>query len=330
MFIVAFLYWEYNELPLKFGPFKKNNNCFVFLDMIHWHKGGCAMNVLMLGGTRFFGVHTVRALLRGGHEVTIATRGRTPDGFGRAVKRVTLERTDPDSMREALKGQHYDAVIDKIAYCSNDIRYAMDALDCDRYIYMSTTAVYDPKRMETPEEDFDGRDGTLVWCDRQDFPYAVVKRHAERALCQVYPDKPWVAVRYPFVVGTDDYTRRLHFYVEHVMKGIPMNIDNIDAPMGYIRSDEAGEFMAYLVDRAFTGAINGCSPGAISLREMLDYIERRTGCRAMLDSAGNAAPYNGEPPYSIQTRRAEALGFKFSDVRAWMFTLLDELIAQGR
>ena len=286
------------------------------------------MNVLVLGGTRFFGVHTVRELLSRGHDVTIATRGLTPDGFGVAVKRITLERTDPDSMREALKGRHFDAVIDKIAYCSNDIRYAMDALDCDCYIYMSTTAVYDPKRMDTPEEDFDGSDGELVWCDWLDFPYEVVKRHAERALCQVYGDRLWTAVRYPFVVGTDDYTRRLLFYVEHAMKGITMHIDNADAPMGFIRSDEAGKFMAYLVDQRFTGAINGCSTGAISLREMLAHIERRTGCRAVLDAAGDEAPYNGEPPYSIRTERAEMLGFRFSDVREWIFTLLDELIAQ--
>ena len=40
-------------------------------------------------------------------------------------------------MREALQGKHFDVVIDKIAYCSNDIRYVMDYVDCDKYIYMS-------------------------------------------------------------------------------------------------------------------------------------------------------------------------------------------------
>lgn len=288
------------------------------------------MKVLVLGGTRFFGVHTVRELLASGHEVTVATRGRTPDGFGDAVRRITLDHTDPESMRQALRGRHFDAAIDKIAYCSNDIRYALEALDCDRYIYMSTTAVYAPKRMGTREEDFDGRDGKLIWCDRQDSPYDEIKRQAERALCQVYADRPWVAVRYPFVVGMDDYTRRLRFYVEHTMKGVPMHIDNVDAPMGYIRSDEAGKFMAFLADKAFTGAVNGCSAGSVPLRDMLDHIERKTGGRAILDAAGDEAPYNGEPPYSILTERAEALGFRFSDIRDWIFSLLDELIVSVR
>ncbi|MGH4123418.1 MAG: NAD-dependent epimerase/dehydratase family protein [Clostridium sp.] len=33
------------------------------------------MNILVLGGTRFFGVHLVDNLLKNGHQVTIANRG---------------------------------------------------------------------------------------------------------------------------------------------------------------------------------------------------------------------------------------------------------------
>lgn len=42
--------------------------------------------VLVLGGTRFFGKHLVEALLKDGHDVTIATRGITEDSFGGTVK----------------------------------------------------------------------------------------------------------------------------------------------------------------------------------------------------------------------------------------------------
>lgn len=41
------------------------------------------------------------------------------------------------------------------------------------------------------------------------------------------------------------------------MKSIPMNIDNLDYQMGYIRSDEAGKFIAFLVDIDVNGAVNG-------------------------------------------------------------------------
>lgn len=99
------------------------------------------MNILVIGGTRFFGIHMVNELLTAGYDVTIATRGKASDSFGDKVKRIFLERTKEESVREALSGTHYDVVIDKIAYCSNDIKYVMDVIDCDKYIYMSDATV---------------------------------------------------------------------------------------------------------------------------------------------------------------------------------------------
>ncbi len=37
------------------------------------------MKILVIGGTRYFGIHMVNKLLERGHKVTIATRGKTPD-----------------------------------------------------------------------------------------------------------------------------------------------------------------------------------------------------------------------------------------------------------
>lgn len=270
------------------------------------------MKILVIGGTRFLGIHTVNELLKCGHDVTIATRGKSADEYGNKVSRIVMERTNEASVKNALRGTHYDVVIDKIAYCSNDIKYVMDAVDCDKYIYMSTTSVYDSKHINTIETDFDGTTKELIWCDRRAFPYEEIKRQAECALWQKYADRKWVAVRYPFVIGKDDYTKRLMFYVEHVVKSIPMKIDNLDCQMGFIRSDEAGKFMAYLVDKDVTGAFNGCAERTISLKEILDYVEKKTGMKAIIDEAGDDAPYNGEPEYSINTEKAKSLGFSFT------------------
>ncbi len=284
------------------------------------------MKIIVIGGTRFFGIHTVNELLKCGHDVTIATRGKSIDEYGDKVNRIVMERTNEASVKNALRGTHYDVVIDKLAYCSNDIKYVIDAVDCDRYIYMSTTSVYDPKHINTIETDFDGTTKELIWCDRRAFPYEEIKRQAECALWQKYANRKWVAVRYPFVIGKDDYTKRLLFYVEHVVKSIPMKIDNLDCQMGFIRSDEAGKFMAYLVDKDVTGAFNGCAEGTISLKEILDYVEKKTGMKAIIDEAGDDAPYNGEPEYSINTEKARSLGFSFTKLQDWIYDLLDYYI----
>ncbi len=284
------------------------------------------MNILVIGGTRFFGIPMVNELLEKGHDVTIATRGKTSDSFGSRVRRLVLQRTDEESVKAALKGTHYDVIIDKIAYCSNDIRYVMEHADCDQYIYMSSTSVYAPKRINIMETDFDGTSKDFVWCDRKAFPYEEIKRQAEYALWQKYADKNWIAVRYPFTIGRDDYTKRLLFYVEHTMKSIPMYVDNLDCQMGFIHSDEAGRFIAFLADKEIRGAINGSSQGTISVREIIDYVEKKTGTRAVLDKEGEEAPYNGEPEYSINTDKAYALGFRFSVLWEWIFDLLDYYI----
>ena len=284
------------------------------------------MKILVLGGTRFFGIPMVEELIQQGHEVTIATRQTTKDNIGNAVQRIQIERTDPIQMEQAFKGKHFDVVYDKIAYCSNDIKNIMDVIDCDKYIYMSSTAVYEPKKMDTKEENFDAMGKELIWCNRADFPYDEIKRQAECALWQKYDDRNWIAVRYPFVIGKDDYTKRMLFYVEHTMKSIPMKVDNQDVQMGYIRSDEAGKFMAFLADKKVQGAINGSSKGTISLREIIDYVERKTGSKAVFLDTGDEAPYNGETEYSINTDKAETLGFQFTNLKDWIYDLVDYYI----
>lgn len=85
-----------------------------------------------------------------------------------------------------------------------------------------------------------------------------------------------------------------------------MNIDNVDCQMSFIRSDEAGKFIAFLVDKNVKGAVNGSSDGTISIREVLDYVEKKTGKKAVLSEDGENAPYNGEPEYSINTDKARS------------------------
>lgn len=122
--------------------------------------------------------------------------------------------------------------------------------------------------------------------------------------------------RYPYIERTSEAS----------MKSIPMNIDHLDYQMGYIRSEEAGKFMAFLVDKDIRGAVNGSSKGTISIREIIEYVEKKTGIKAVTDITGENAPYNGEPEYSINTEKAESLGFRFSTLQDWIYELLDYYI----
>lgn len=60
------------------------------------------MKILVIGGTRFFGIPMVNELLSKGHDITIATRGNNSDSYGDKVNRIILERTNEQSMKNAL------------------------------------------------------------------------------------------------------------------------------------------------------------------------------------------------------------------------------------
>ena len=53
-----------------------------------------------------------------------------------------------------------------------------------------------------------------------------------------------------------------------------------------------------------------------------------TGTKAVITTDGDNAPYNSEPEYSINTEKAENLGYKFSNLKDWIFDLLDNYIRE--
>ena len=286
------------------------------------------MKILILGGTKFIGIHLVNKLLAQGHTVTIATRGKANDPFGNRVHRLILERTCPESIAQALTGKTYDVVYDSQAYSSYEVKYLLDVVKCKRYIETSTVSVYYPNfTLDLKEPDFDPTSHPLKWCKRDDFGYDEIKRQGECAMFQVYGHVPSVAVRFPLVIGEDDYTQRLHFYVDHVVNGKPMHIDNLDAVLTFIMSDTAGDFLAWLVDKDFCGSVNAANVGTVSLGEVIAYVEEKCNTKAIIQANGAPAPFNGFPSYGLNLDKATDAGYVFEPLYAPLYRLLDSYIA---
>ena len=234
---------------------------------------GERMNILILGGTRYFGIHLVNNLINSGHNITIATRGIVKDHFEDKVDRIILNRHQKHSLNRELNGRSFDMIYDNIAFCSNDVKNLLHTVETKRYIMTSTVSVYNNFHHNITEDEFDPLTHNLSWCSENDFSYDEAKRQAESALFQKYPHIPSIAVRFPWVIGTDDYTKRLYFYVEHVLRGVPMNIDNLNSELTFINSQEAGEFLAYLLTKDFTKTINASSNGYITIAQILHYSQ---------------------------------------------------------
>ena len=280
------------------------------------------MKILVLGGTKFFGIPMIKALLNYGHDITIATRGHQPIPFESKVKHIKMDRQNQEDLKSLFSNAHYDLVIDKIAYSSNDIKKLLDVISCDRYMLMSSTAVYEYC------DSFDPYHDEFKYVNRYDDEYRVTKRYAECALAQDYPHIPSVVVRYPFVVGMDDYTKRIQFYIEHILYEKPMYIDNLDTPLSFIDSQEAGEFMAFLANENIIGIFDGASFGSITTKQIIGIIENLTNKKAILSKDGDKAPYNDTPEFKINTQPAQELGYYFSDLSDWFESLIKQLLIE--
>ena len=286
------------------------------------------MKILVAGGTRFFGIPMIKKLLEDGHDVTIATRGNYKNPFGDRVKHIIMDRLEYESVKLSLKGKQYDVIIDKIAYCSNDVKNLLEIVKCEKYIQMSSCAVYSKDHENIKEDEFIPKNEKLVWKNRgADYPEG--KRQAERSALHYLDMSQCVFVRYPVVMGPNDYTGRLKFYVDHIKREIPMYVDDIDQTMAYIHEKEAGEFLAFLVNKNLSGPINGSSVGMISPKKIISYLEERTGKKAVLNDAGDPAPYNGASAnISYDLSKAKSLGFSFSKINEWIYALMDNELSK--
>lgn len=291
------------------------------------------MNILVLGGTRFFGKKLVELCIENGHDVTILTHGQSGNPFGTAVKQLIVDRDDHDALENALAHTTWDIVYDNICYSPNEAHTICELLKgkTKKLVFTSTLSTYEVDGKMKKEEDFDPYHYQILMGDREEFSYGEGKRQAEAVLFKE-ASFPVVAVRFPIVMGEHDYTRRLHFHVERILHDQPISLPNIDAQMSYITDEEAAEFLFFVGVTPIEGPYNATASGAISLKELLALIEEESGKRAKISLVGgdeeSQSPYGVPADWYMTNAKAEKAGFTFSQLRDWLPNLVKTLVKQ--
>ncbi|AIQ63948.1 NAD-dependent dehydratase [Paenibacillus stellifer] len=291
--------------------------------------------ILVLGGTRFFGKKLVSRLIgQPDNRVTLLTRGNAPDDFGDKVRRLRANRSDPQQLEDVLGNSSWDVVYDNICYSPNDALAAQNLFKdrTAKYILTSSMSVYDPSPEALTEAVFDPYRYPIRRGDRDDFTYQEGKRLAEAVLLQ-QSGFPVSAVRFPIVLGTDDYTRRLHFHIEHIRNGIPIGVPNLDARISFITSDEAADFLDGLGRSKLTGPVNACSDGTVSIGEVIAMLEREIGIKADVRSETpeeDASPFGIEGSWYMDTTYAQTAGFAFLELPEYLPSLIASIDSEFR
>lgn len=290
-------------------------------------------NILVLGGTRFFGRKLVELLLKEGHRVTIMTRGTVSHPFDNEVKHIIADRSKKEQLQHHFAGQTFDIVYDNICYTPNEAKDFCDVFNgkIGKLVFTSSLSTYPVDGNEKREADFHPYNYPIQ-LDKSEFVYDEGKRQAEAAFFQ-YADFPVVAVRFPIVLGEDDYTRRLHFHVERIQQDRTIGFVNMEAEMSIILASEAAAFLKWAGFSEVEGPFNATANGKITMKKLIQIIEKVTGHTAKITLDGDEedfSPYAIPASWYMNTEKAEKAGFTFTNLDDWLPALIKKIAKDNK
>lgn len=288
-------------------------------------------NILVIGGTRFFGKLLVQRLIRAGHAVTIATRGYAPDPFGSRITRVRVDRRNEHAMRAAFGDGRFDIVYDQMCYSPLDAAISSRVFGgrVGRYIMTSTIDVYrslEPRTQAFIEDDLhvDAQpiDTAFPWHDPAHAVdgYVAGKIQAEAYLYRA-GSLPTVSVRLAHVLcGPDDFTGRLAQYVDLARRRAVLPYTNARARTSFIEAREAANFLVWAGEQDFTGPVNAADDGPLSAYELQARVASALGTQARTRkvTSGATSPFDVAMPQVADTSRATLLGYQFGHTDDWI------------
>jgi 2'-hydroxyisoflavone reductase len=291
------------------------------------------MDVLVLGGTAFFGRAVVEQLLSRGDTVTIFSRGTVRPDWWSTVEHVAGDRYDPESLGR-LRGRSFDAVIDNIAYTDRDVDMLLDVVSptIGQYVLTSSAAVYYTNSGLPPyaEDDVDftfrppaGQEDAPKW------RYTMGKIAAERTL-RDRSDTVWTVIRPPIVLGPHDPTLRGWYYIQRLLDGGPILVPCCgERSFRLVYShDLASAYLAVLdTPAARERSYNITQQEIVRLEDFLVAaaaglgVEARTAevSREQMREADVVGPYDRMSSFIPSVCRAvEELGYRSMPFTAWV------------
>ncbi|MER7910545.1 NAD-dependent epimerase/dehydratase family protein [Streptomyces sp. NPDC096068] len=298
------------------------------------------MDVLVIGGSRYFGKRVIALLRESGHRVTVLNRGSSgvPDGTGHLV----ADRDDEAALESVLAGRSFDVVLDQVCYTPRQAEIARRVFTgrVRRYVMTSTVEVYgdEDSAEPVPESALDlasvAVDTGAPWDDPEfrDAHYGEGKRQAEAVFAAGAPFA-WASVRVAHVLGGgDDFTGRLDHYVRRVRDGEPIAVPAVNRPATYVYVEEIAAFLAWAVEADFTGPVNAHSHGPLRTADLCAEIERQVGGRTVFREveAGEVSPFSFARSYGMDNARATELGYSFSHSSEWLARAVSDAVGAAR
>lgn len=217
------------------------------------------LRILVLGGTKFLGVHVTQLAMARGHTVSLFNRGKTNADLFPELEHL---KGDRDAQLDALNGRKWDAVIDDSGYVPRHVRLSAELLapNVQRYLFVSTISVYASFAKPITEDSPVGKiaDESVEKVDDQS--YGPLKALCEKAAETAMPGRVAV-VRPGLIVGPRDPTDRFTYWPARAARGGEILAPGtLEDRIQFVDSRDLAAFMLHLVESETVGVFNGVSP----------------------------------------------------------------------
>jgi 2'-hydroxyisoflavone reductase len=231
--------------------------------------GASPLRVLVLGGTRFIGIHTTRLAIERGYQVTLFNRGKTNAALFPQLEHLKGDRNGDIG---ALAGRTWDAVIDDSGYFPRAVRLTAELLapSVRQYVFISTISVYASSAAPNGEASATARiaDESLEKVNGE--TYGPLKALCEQAAEHAMPGRVTV-LRPGLIVGPEDNTDRFTYWPARAARG-----GDFVAPgrpsdaIQYIDARDLARFTLDAIERGIRGTFNVISrPGELTIGELV-------------------------------------------------------------
>jgi 2'-hydroxyisoflavone reductase len=227
------------------------------------------MNVLVLGGTVFFGRHLVAELIARGHRVTTFNRGTHRVDADLPLATIRGDRTVSADLQR-IPPDGWDAVVDP----SSDIPAHVDAAarhlrSAGRYVYISSVSAYELGQSRIDEE---ARVFTSHAGDPDaDEAYGWRKATSESRVTAVFGARATI-IRPGLIVGPFDPTDRFTYWPQRFARGGAILVPGPpERAIQCIDVRDVAAFVVRILEADLDGAFNVTSPpAALRMRDLVD------------------------------------------------------------
>ncbi|MCA1030350.1 SDR family oxidoreductase [Bacillus timonensis] len=236
------------------------------------------MRILVLGGTKFVGLHIVKEALKRKHTVTVFNRGTAGDIFEGRVEQLIGDR---DGNLNELEGKKWDVVIDTAGYLPRLVKDSASFLSnsCGKYVFISTISVYNDFSSLNMDESFPvGKLENEKTEEVNGETYGPLKALCEAEVKNYFKENNLI-IRPGLIVGPDDYTGRFTYWPRRIARGGKvLSPGNPEALLQFIDVRDLAKFVLHLIEEEKTGTYNATGP-----KEPLTFKSFLENCKETLN-----------------------------------------------